>query len=196
MKKHRWGFTVIEILIAIIIFGIGIMSLLRAIVYFVASSDEVKQKAVAIMLAKEAIDAVYNQRDTNLMRSVRWDCASIDALKPEACAYRFESGKTYRVEFNWLTWFSISNPTMTWTWTTWNQLYIHTINGVTMYTHEVNNNPSPFMRYIEFSQADLWGSWFSTDHVLKITVNVPYIRGDSQRKVVLESLLSAWEKDQ
>ena len=58
MKKQHWGFTVIEILIAIIIFGIGIMSLLRAIVYFVASSDEVKQKAVAIMLAKEAIDAM------------------------------------------------------------------------------------------------------------------------------------------
>lgn len=196
MKKQHWGFTVIEILIAIIIFGIGIMSLLRAIVYFVESSDEVKQKAVAIMLAKEAIDAIYNQRDTNLLRSVRWDCASIDPLKPEACAYRFESGKTYRVEFNWFTGFTISDPALTSTWSTWNQLYIHTNNWVDMYTHEVNTNPSPFTRYVEFSPADFGGTGLSTDHVLKITVNVPYIRWDWQRKVILESLLSAWEKDQ
>lgn len=195
MKKQRWGFTVIEILIAIIIFGVGIMSLLRAIVYFVASADEVKQKAVAIMLAKEAIDAIYNQRDTNLLRSVRWDCASIDALKPEACAYRFESGKTYRVEFNWFSGFTISNPAVTPTWSSGNQLYIHTNNWVDMYTHVENDNPSPFARYIEFTPADFGGTGLSTDHVLKITVNVPYIRGDSQRKVVLESLLSAWEKD-
>ncbi len=195
MKKPHWGFTIIEILIAIIIFGIGIMSLLRAIVYFVASSDEVKQKAVAIMLAKEAIDIIYNQRDTNVMRSVRWDCASIDAIKPEACAYRFESGKTYRVEFNGFSWFTISNAALTSTWSSWNQLYIHTNNWVDVYTHEVNDNPSPFARYIQFSPADFGGTGLSTDHVLKITVNVPYIRGDWQRKVVLESLLSAWEKD-
>lgn len=196
MKKKYWWFTIIEILIAIVIFGIGIMSLLRAIVYFVASSDEVKQKAVAIMLAKEAIDAIYNQRDTNIMRSVRRDCASIDPLKPEACAYRFESGKTYRVEFNGFSGFTISDPALTSTGTTWAQLYIHTNNGVEMYMHQANEYPSQFSRYVEFSPADFGGTWLSTDHVLKITVHVPYIRGDAQRKVVLESLLSAWEKDQ
>jgi hypothetical protein len=76
------------------------MTLLRAIIYFVASGDEVKQRAVAVLLAKEAMDAIYNQRDTNLRRSVRWDCAYIDVIAPEACAYRFESGKVYRVEFD------------------------------------------------------------------------------------------------
>jgi hypothetical protein len=65
------------------------MTLLRAIVYFVGAGDEVKQRAVGTLLAKEAIDAVYNQRDTNIRRSVRWDCAKIDVMKPDACAYRF-----------------------------------------------------------------------------------------------------------
>jgi hypothetical protein len=63
--------------------------LLRAIVYYIATGDEAKQKAEAILLAKEAMDIVYNQRDTNLRRSVRRDCADIDATKPEACALTF-----------------------------------------------------------------------------------------------------------
>lgn len=195
MKKISKGFTIIEILIAIIIFGVGIMTLLRAIVYFVAASDEVKQKAVWILLAKEAMDIVYNQRDTNLMRSVRWDCAHIDATQPDACSYRFQAGKTYRVEFNGFSWYVFSDPAVTATWASWNQLYIHTNNWIDMYTHEPNDRPSPFSRYIEFSPAQFGWSWMSTDHVLKVTVSVPYVLGDSNRKVILESLLSAWEKD-
>ncbi len=49
------------------------------------------------------MDIVYNQRDTNLRRSVRRDCARIDATKPEACALKFEVGKAYRTEFNGYT---------------------------------------------------------------------------------------------
>jgi type II secretory pathway pseudopilin PulG len=195
MKKQRAWFTIIEILIAIVIFGIGMISLLRAIVYFVASADEAKQKAVGIMLAKEAMDVIYNQRDTNSMRSVRWDCASINILKPEACAYRFESGKTYRVEFNGFTWFTISDPALTSTWSSWNQLYLHTNNGIDLYTHEANDRPSVYTRYVQFSPANFGGSGLDMDHVLKITVNVTYIQWEENRKVILESLLSAWEKD-
>lgn len=98
MKKR--GFTVIEIVIALILFGIGIVTLLRAIVYYVAAGEEVRQKSEAILLAKEAIDIVYNQRDTNIRRSVKRNCARIDATKPEACDYIFEAGSTFRAEFN------------------------------------------------------------------------------------------------
>lgn len=192
--RKQW-FTIIEILLAIIIFGIGIMTLLRAIIFFVASGDEVKQKAIAILLAKEAMDVVYNQRDTNLRRSVRWDCAHIDVIAPEACAYRFEAWSIYRIEFNGTTWYTISDPAMTFTWSTGNQLYEHVANWVEYFSHEPSDVISPYARYVEFSPAVLSDTWMDTAHVLKATVYVQYIRGDANRKVVLESLLSAWEKD-
>jgi prepilin-type N-terminal cleavage/methylation domain-containing protein len=34
--KHR-GFTLIEVIIALVLFGVGILTLLRAIVYFVSA---------------------------------------------------------------------------------------------------------------------------------------------------------------
>ncbi len=190
MKRRTW-FTLVEIVVALIIFGIGLLTLLRAIVYYVATWDEAKQKAEAILLAKEAMDIVYNQRDTNLRRSVRRDCARIDATKPEACALKFEVGKAYRTEFNGYTGYIIA-PT-TW-WATENQLYKHTVNNTALYTHQTTTYPSPYKRYVEFSPAS-FGTWLSTDHALKMTVYVNYIRGSATRKVILESMLSAWEKD-
>lgn len=192
-RKHAAAFTLIEVLIAILIFGIGTITLLRAIIFFVSSGDEVRQKAIWILLAKEAIDIVYNQRDTNLRRSVRWDCAHIDVKKPDACAYRFEAWKTYRVEFNGLTGYDISMPTPA---TGNNALYLHTVNGINLYSHIATDTVSPFSRYIEFAPAELgWINASDSSHVLKMTVYVQYMPGDRNRKVILESLLSAWEKD-
>jgi hypothetical protein len=65
------------------------ITILRAIVYYIAVGDEVKMKSEAMLLAKESMDIVYNQRDTNIHRSVKRQCARIDASKPEACDYTF-----------------------------------------------------------------------------------------------------------
>ena len=169
------------------------MTLLRAIVYFIGMGDEVKQKAEAILLAKEAIDIVYNQRDTNLRRSVRRDCAHIDITKPDACWYTFTPGSVYRVEFNWYSGYTIVQTTG---WDIANTLYAHTVNWVQLYTHTPSSIVTPFKRYVEFSQGSLWWTGLSTDHALKMTVYIQYIRGTSKRNVILESFLAAWEKDQ
>jgi hypothetical protein len=54
----------------------------------------------------------------------------------------------------------------------------------------VSDVPSPYKRYIEFATTS-FGTGLSPDHALKMTVYVDYIRGASNRKVILESMLSA-----
>lgn len=188
---HKRWFTVIEIIIALIIFGIWMITLLRAIVYYIAMGDEVKMKSEAMLLAKESMDIVYNQRDTNLHRSVKRQCARIDASKPEACDYTFAPWTVFRTEFNGYSWYTIVPST---TWDIANTLYKRDNNGVSLYTHQSNNTPSLYSRYVMFDTATLGSTTLGTWDALKVSVYVLYKRGGGSRKVVLESILSAWEK--
>jgi hypothetical protein len=167
------------------------ITILRAIVYYIAVGDEVKMKSEAMLLAKESMDIVYNQRDTNIHRSVKRQCARIDASKPEACDYTFAPWTVFRTEFNGYSWYAILPSS---TWDIANTLYKYTNNGVWLYTHQVNDIPSPYSRYVIFDNATVWSKSLWTWDALKVSIYVLYKRGGGNRRVVLESILSAWEK--
>jgi prepilin-type N-terminal cleavage/methylation domain-containing protein len=191
----RRGFTLIEVIIALVLFGVGILTLLRAIIYFVSSWDEVRAKAEATLLAKEAIDIVFNQRDTNIRRSVRWDCARIDtsdiANHPDACLFTFASWANLRVAFNGTSWYIISPMTAD---ANDNKLFTSIVNGVTIFTYDNTQSPSPFTRTVSFTQAKLAGQNLATDNALLMTVTVWYMPSTPARTVVLETYLAAWNK--
>ena len=65
IRKKLFTFTLIEVVIAISIFGVGVLVCLRAVTYFVDIGGQVQKRAQATLLAKEALDIVYNQRDSN-----------------------------------------------------------------------------------------------------------------------------------
>ncbi|MEI7477281.1 MAG: prepilin-type N-terminal cleavage/methylation domain-containing protein [bacterium] len=96
--RRRTGFTLIEVMIALFLFGVGMLTLLRAITYFLSMGQEVRQQAQAVALAKEGIDILYNQKDTNLRRGVQRNCAVIDINQTlDACGLYFKAGSSYRV---------------------------------------------------------------------------------------------------
>lgn len=71
MKKFRFKFpalTLIEILISIAVFSIGILSISYLIISNVGLSERTKLKTTATMLAKEGMELVYNRRDTNIKK--------------------------------------------------------------------------------------------------------------------------------
>jgi hypothetical protein len=133
----------------------------------------VRAKAQATLLAKEAIDIVFNQRDTNIRRSVRWDCARIDtsdiANHPDACIFTFASGANLRVSFNGTSGYIISPMTAD---TNDSKLFTSVINGVTVFTYDNTQSPSSFTRTISFSQAKLGGQNLPTNNTLLMTVKV------------------------
>lgn len=66
MKKNtNHGFTLIEVLLAVFIFMVGISSLSITINMAVSSITETKSKLIASYLAQEGIEIVRNIRDSN-----------------------------------------------------------------------------------------------------------------------------------
>ena len=80
MKKFRFKFpalTLIEILISIAVFSIGILSISYLIISNVGLSERTKLKTTATMLAKEGMELVYNRRDTNIKKGWIWSCLKL-----------------------------------------------------------------------------------------------------------------------
>ncbi len=111
MKK--W-FTLIEILIAISVFSVGILTVLPMIIQNLAMVDKIKTKTTSIMLAKEGIEMISDIRDANLEKWLEWDCLfdqdlfvtkqSDLSLDDEICAMHFaswaEENKVLKLSFS------------------------------------------------------------------------------------------------
>ena len=106
MKKR--AVTLLEIIIALFVFAVGILAVVRVITTNISIIDTMKIKVQAQSLAKEGMDMVFNIRDTNLARGVNRQCAYIT---PEAivrlqdrlpyagqiCGDSFAPGKLFRI---------------------------------------------------------------------------------------------------
>lgn len=72
--QRKSAFTFIEIMIAIVIFSIGILTVMRLITDNLETMDQNNLKIQATLLAKEGIELVYNMRDANLKKELSWNC--------------------------------------------------------------------------------------------------------------------------
>lgn len=104
--KQQGGQTLIETLVAAFILTMGITAALALATYSLRATTNIKQRIVAIGLAREGIEAVKNMRDTNWLRETM-----------STTCYNFQSGEfngQYNANCypNWLTsYFDISPRT-------------------------------------------------------------------------------------
>ena len=116
--KKRLAFTLIEILIAISVFAIGILAVLRVLTGNLSTLDTANIKLQATVLAKEWIELLYNVRDSNLEKNLSWDCVMKndgygwtsdklnnylwDLENPEdrICDWKFWTGKILKLSFD------------------------------------------------------------------------------------------------
>jgi Tfp pilus assembly protein PilV len=64
--KH--GFTIREILVIIVVISVGLLSVLVVLTNGMNYVQRTRQKVVALNLAREGMEAVYQIRDTNRTR--------------------------------------------------------------------------------------------------------------------------------
>lgn len=83
MKKKFW-FTLIEMLIAITVFAIGVLAVLRILTWNLSIMDHTDMKLQSTVLAKEWLELLYNVRDSNLEKGLPWNCV----LNPEVYDWR------------------------------------------------------------------------------------------------------------
>lgn len=196
--KKSW-FTLIETIIAILIFSIWILTILVVISKNVLTADRIKNKTTATFLAKEWIEIIYNQRDTNLDKWLAWNCTKTNSNYE--CIDKFWVGKYYKTWVNLSGWINITTSNSS---NQDNLLYFHEwkikdsvwapiLSGF-WYDYNTDWKKTIFSRFV-------WFSWLylesesgiaDTTKILKINSYVRYNKGSAQDEVVLESII--WEK--
>ncbi len=57
--------TLIEVLIAIFVLGVGILSIVTLMTKNIANTQKIHTQNTALILAREGMEMLYNYRDTN-----------------------------------------------------------------------------------------------------------------------------------
>ena len=84
--RKKLAFTLIEMLIAITVFAIGVLAVLRILTWNLSIMDHTNMKLQSTVLAKEWLELVYNLRDSNLEKMLPWNCVlshDVYSLPPE-----------------------------------------------------------------------------------------------------------------
>ena len=196
MKK---AFTIIELIIAIIIFWIGLIMILLTLNRNVSTLKKVEIKTKATLLAKDQMAIFYNFRDSNKIKYKKWNYITWTASSEED----FQAGKSYKVWTD-LSWYQnkieeISHPNFLntrlyyKTWTIVNTAINADIYSGFYYTYWTWKK-TPFARYVKLESAYLAPeAWPKDDEILKLNSIVKYRFGAFSWEIVLEGFISNWK---
>jgi len=207
--KKKFAFTFIEVLVAITVFAIGVLAVLRLITQNLVTLDITQSRMMATFLAKEWMELVYNMRDSNIDKWLPWDCVLDPTfvtdiewnMIPElACMWNFSSStnKVLQISFDSGV-YTYANPVnlganfnVLWSW---NRLYYRTWD---VWWHKIfwySSRPVPgiqptlFSRYILFTGVREWIHVLPRDSIMKIESHVLYNKWTKTWEVVLESFI-------
>jgi prepilin-type N-terminal cleavage/methylation domain-containing protein len=80
--SHQSGFTLIETLVAIVIFSAALISLMTIASRGIAATAIAEQETIAHYLAQEGLEVVRNIRDTNILVPQAWDAGLSQCVSP------------------------------------------------------------------------------------------------------------------
>lgn len=203
------AFTFIEVIIAIAVFAIGVLAVLRLITQNLVMLDITQSRMTATFLAKEWIELVYNMRDSNIEKWLPWWCVLKTWFVPDGfwnfdsediCMRDFSSwvNKLLQISFDPdLYTYTLPVTAQTGFATLWteNRLYYMTWNvwGHQIFWYSSRPiswvDPTFFSRYIVFSSVREWSKILPRDSILKIESHVLYNKWTKTWEVVLESFI-------
>ncbi len=200
MLKNKKSFTLAEILIVIIVFGVWIIAILQTVMNNIMLVENVKNKTTATFLAKEWIEIIYNIRNLNYERWLKWNCTNYNNTwnLNELCNNDniFSTWNTYTVSINSWWYYTIEKNNLN------NRIYYHT-GEIKRWNISVwknwfwyNHNPTDwvatnFGRTISFTwvflapEDNIW----SNDKIMKVMSIVNYWTWAYTWNVILESFI-------
>lgn len=209
--KKRAAFTFIEVIIAITVFAVGVLAVLRLITQNLVILDVTEARTTATFLAKEWIELVYNIRDSNKAKSLPWDCLLDPNLSSDDFGNYDENAVCIRYFSSWTvddTVLQVSFAPEHYTHSAFvqkgenffdlwsgNRLYYTT--GIVAETalFRYSNipvedvDPTVFSRYISFDVVKEWDKILPSNKILKIESHVLYMKGSTTWEVILESFI-------
>lgn len=101
-KKPLLALTLIEVLIAIVVFSIWILAVLQSITSNMATTVYNSQRTQATLLAKEALELTFHKRDSNILTWMPRDCLTPlpqeNFTREEVCEVTREEDSIYMID--------------------------------------------------------------------------------------------------
>ena len=191
----RKAFTLIEILVVVFIFWVGILAVLQLLTRSLGYFDAITMKTKATLLAKEGLEIAYGFRDSNIEQGYPWNY-----LEGEDENYLWSNNmfSTFKVGFSGEQAYRDFEPSEKKETFEENfkafylELYTGDSENTLAYYHHSPQSELPskgFARVLEFSPIKEWEAELDPNKILKITSRVLYKRGSSTGEVVLESFI-------
>jgi prepilin-type N-terminal cleavage/methylation domain-containing protein len=221
MKKFK-AFTLIETLIVIIVFCIGILVVLQWLSQTLRNKDYANTQIKSAFFAREWIELLFNLRDANYHKELPWNCI-----------FKYsENGITINLDNNWketsnsacdgYLWSGEANILKIWIWSgneyvhiekanlhgdfdqnlSWFQIYFHTgtkLNGETWFRYDytwTEDEKTWFARYLLITWVVDNGSVLLKDKILKVESHVLYQRWAITWEKVMETFFGNYEFNQ
>ena len=213
--KKKYAFTFIEVMIAIVIFSVGILAVLSLVTNNLKSMDRNNLRLQATLLAKEWIELVYNLRDANIEKKLSWNCLMNDEMYRRTaeelsnkirkatqsdfediiCEWYFWTGNALKIWFdskNYLNYnnFQISNSFVD-NFDKSRLFLLHNNNWLLRYGHSTGNTDKEtyFARYLSFKTIKENNMVLPPDKILKVESHVLYMKWAYTGEVVFESFI-------
>ena len=211
--RKKLAFTLIEMLIAITVFAIGVLAVLRILTWNLSIMDHTNMKLQSTVLAKEWLELVYNLRDSNLEKKLPWNCvldqdiysklqSELNLENYQICAGYFGSGnfdKILQLSFDKDKYYyqNLTGSTDIFIGLFEdNKLCLFTWNDMSWFAYCSGNagEPTFFARYLSFTWVDLSGydgnlQLLPTDKILKVESHVLYKKWHKTGDIVFESFI-------
>ncbi len=204
--KKLW-LTLIEILIALFIFGVGILSILSMITKNLWAIDTIRLQSQSTFFAKEWLELIENLRDSMALRGRKRNCllenTGTDLTEETLCSlFALGTGQTSQIVRMWLDQNGVYAVMPYEGGTDFDslfsaaRLFYHTglvaDRQTFWYDYDQTGKPTEFARYLLFSgffsQPD--AGILSPDMIIKVQSVVLFRRGSKTGQTILETFLS------
>ena len=205
LKWHTYWFSIIEVLVGIFVFSLGLVSIYALLVSSLNINEYNRNGIIASNLSREQIELFRNIRDTNYKKLNVWN--QINPETSYSSSNLFSTGATgsyYKLEndFSWGDFPTIVQDISTW-FLTWEsnlttpsmQSYRLCISWDWIYTYVCTwgNTPTPFYKYVHVEQAIDDISWLLIPGAFKITSKVIWFK-KWYHEYEIKTLITDWRR--
>ena len=220
MKKKFW-LTLIEVLIAITVFAIGVLAVLRVLTWNLSVLDYTNTKLQSTVLAKEWLELLYNLRDSNLEKDLPRNCILnqeiywLNTVELEKkllyvwgepanyiCSDYFAPNKILQIAFNkdhYISYKNLSAESDFEALFEKNQLCLYSWDNIVWYAYCDGNKweRTIFARYLSFSAVDVTENKSLISNDSNIDTNSDKLSADKILKVeshvLFQKLWKTWD---
>ena len=187
----------IEILVVIVVFGVGILAILTMLTNSIGYFDTVNMQTRATMLAKEALDLAYSHRDSNLEQGYPRNYVGYDETNNrEIVRAPWEVWEVYKLGFSKEGYYLLEKSEK-------KSDFSSNFDAFRVVLEKGDRNLPSYYRYLEEKDASTDVSkgfarriefskvkWeFPENKLLKISSHALYQRGSTTGEVVLEGFI-------